>query len=144
MPKYSGDEVEVRIVTTDTDATYAAASPVPQVSSVEWHVKQGRKKDPVGLGSRLKTVEETLIDYTGSLERWHSEDIIAGSQTFRQLVGAFQQSNLTPLFIEVKNKTTGKRVRLKKCKGDYDAPAVKPDGYMMDAYDFDFEDIAEV
>ena len=144
MPKYSGDEVEVRIVTSDVDATYNAAAAVPQVSSAEWNTNQGIESVPVGLGSRLQTAEEKLIEYTGSIERWHDETVIAGSSTFRQLVGAFQQGALTDLFIEVKNKTTGKKVRLKKCIGNYSAPGVSPDGYMMETFDFTFEDIAEV
>ncbi len=141
MVKYSGDEVEVRVTTSE--AALDTASALTNVSGVEWHVAQEIENVPVGLGSRLREPNERLIAYTGKLERWHDETAVAGSANFRTAVGAFNQADLTLLYVEVKNKTSGKKVRLRKCKGSYSAPSVKPDGFMLETYDFIFSDIVE-
>ncbi len=142
MVKYSGDEVEVRVTTTE--AGLDTASALTNVSGVEWHVAQEIEHVPVGLGSRLREPNERLISYSGKLERWHDETAVAGSANFRTAVGAFNQADLTLLYVEIKNKTSGKKVRLRKCKGSYSVPSVKPDGFMLETYDFIFSDIVEV
>jgi hypothetical protein len=141
MVKYTGDEVEVRVAATENGLD--TADVLTNVSSVEWNENPGIQKPAVGLGSRLKEVHETLLDYDGSIERWHDEVAVAGSSNFRTAVGAFQQGALPALYVEIKNKTSGKKVRFKKCKGPYSAPAVTPEGFMTETWNFDFEDISE-
>lgn len=141
MPKYTADKFELRVATTENGLDTATA--LACWNSIKWKVAQGRKKAPVGIGSRLQEVYETLLDYSGSCDGWNDESAVAGSSDIATAFGAFQQGALTQLYFEVKNKTTSKKVRLKKVKGDF-APDIKaPDGYSMWAYDFDFEDISE-
>jgi len=140
MTKYRGKDVEVRIATTE--GGLATANALTNVESVEWNPEQNVDRVPVGLGSRLKEVSEGLIDYTGSISRWHDKTAVAGSADFATAVGAYQQSSLTVLYVQVYNKVTGEKVVLKKCMGSYTRPVNSPSGYMMESWDFSFEDIS--
>jgi hypothetical protein len=140
VTKLRGKDVEVRIATTENGLDSAEA--LTNVESIEWNPDQNVDRAPAGLGSRLKEVSEGLIDYTGSMSRWHDKTAVAGSTDFATAVGAYQQGALTPLYVEVYNKVTGEKVRLKKCKGTYSRPVDSPEGYVMEAWDFSFEDIS--
>ncbi len=142
MVKYTGDEVEVRIAATQAGLT--SATPLTNVSGVEWKVAQGMAVLPVGLGSRLTEAQEKLITYSGVIDRWHDETAVAGFSNFRNAVQAFATGIPTYLFVEVKNKTTGKKVQLSNCKGNYTASKLTADGFMMEAWDFFFETITEI
>jgi hypothetical protein len=140
MVKYKGKDTEVRMATTE--GGLASASALTNVESVEWNEEPNIDAAPVGLGSRLKDVSEGLIDYTGSISRWHDKVAAAGSSDFATAVGAYQQGSMTPLYVQVKNKITGELVVLKKCLGAYSRPVDSPEGYWMEAWDFKFEDIS--
>jgi hypothetical protein len=142
LPKYSGTEVEIRIAATEVGLD--TASPLTNIESIEWNVAQNVERLPKGLGFRSQEVREGLAEISGTISRWHDEIAVAGYSNFRTAVGAFQVDTvINYLFVEVKNKSTGKKVRFKNCKGDYSAPAVATDGYMMEQWDFSAEDIAE-
>ncbi len=142
MVKYTGDEVEVRLAATQAGLT--SATPLTNVSGVEWKVAQGVVVLPVGLGSRSTEAQEKLITYSGLIERWHDETPVAGYSNFRNAVQAFQTGIPNYLFVEIKNKTTGKKVQLSNCKGNYAGSKLTPDGFMMEAWDFFFETITEI
>jgi hypothetical protein len=141
MPKYTADKFELRVATTENGLDTAPA--LSNWNMIKWKVSQDLKKVPVGINSRLKEVYETLIDYSGSADGWNDETAVAGSADILTALGAFQQAALTPLYIEIKNKSTSSKIRLKKVKGDV-APSIgSPDGFSMWAYDFHFEDISK-
>lgn len=139
MPKYRGSEVEVRIATSEEGLGSAPA--IPYVSSIEFSVEQNVESVPKGLGSRGKEVYEGLIAITGSIEREYDETAVSGSDTFDEVVGAFTTGSLTPLYIQIKNKATGRTVTIKKAKGQY-SESVDVDGYVTQTYDFEAEEIA--
>jgi hypothetical protein len=141
MVKYTADKFELRVATTENGLDTAPV--LSSWESIKWKINQGRKKVPVGINSRLQEVYETLLDYSGSCSGWNDETAVAGSADIATAFGAFQQAALTPLYFEVKNKSTGSKIRLKKVKGDF-APDIKsPDGFSMWAFDFRFEDISK-
>jgi len=140
MVKHRGKDIEVRIATTE--GGLATASALTNVESAEWTTEQNVDRAPVGLGSRLKELSEGLIDYTGSISRWHDKTAVAGSADFATAVGAYQQGSLTPLYVEIYNKVTGEKVVLKKCKGAYPRPIDSPEGYVMESWNFSFEGIS--
>jgi len=139
MPKYKGHEVEVRIATTE--AGLGSAPAIPYVSSVEWTPEQNVESTPKGLGSRLQEVKEGLIEYTGSLARDYDETAVSGTDIFAVAVGAYVTGAMTPLYMEIKLLTTGKKDILKKLKGVY-TKSVDVDGYVTESYDFSFEEVA--
>jgi len=141
MVKYRGQDVEVRIATSESGLDSASA--LTNVESVEWTPEQNVELAPVGIGSRLQETTEGLIEYTGSLSRWFDATAVAGASDFATAVGAYQQGALTPLYVEVKNKLTGEKVRFKKCKGTYTRPLDSPEGYIMESWDFSFEDVSK-
>lgn len=141
MPKYTADEYELRVATTEAGLDSAPA--LSHWEHIEWSVGHGRKKVPVGIGSRLQEVHETLLDYSGSVSGWSVEGAVAGSADELTAFGAFQQGALTQLYVELKNKTSGAKYRLKKCKGDPAFTIDSPEGFAMWTWDFDFEDISK-
>ena len=142
MTKHTADKYELRVATTENGLDTAPV--LSQWNSVNYKVGQGRKKSPAGIGSRLQTVDETLLDYSGSADGWLDEAAaVAGSADILTAFGAFQQAALTPLYVELKNKINGAKVRLKKVKGDPAETIDSPDGYSMWSWDFDFEDISK-
>ena len=140
MVKYKGKDAEVRMATSE--GGLASAPALANVESIEWNEEPNVDAAPVGLGSRLKDVGEGLIDYTGSMSRWHDKVAVAGSSDFATAVGAYQQGSMTPLYVQVKNKITAEVVVLKKCLGSYSRPVDSPEGYWMETWDFKFEDIS--
>jgi len=141
MPKYTADNFELRVATTENGLDAAPA--LSNWKSIKWSTKHGRKKVPVGINSRLQEVYETLLDYSGSADGWIDELEVAGSSDILTAFGAFQQGALTPLYIEIKNKATGTKIRLKRVKGDPAHTIDSPDGFSMWSWDFDFEDISK-
>ena len=139
MTKYTADECELRAATTELGLATAPA--LSGWEKVDVKVKQGRKKSPVGIGSRLQEVHETLIDYSGSISGWYQEAALAGSGDELTAFGMFQTGDLTPLYIELKNKTTSSKIHLCKCKGDPAFSIASPEGFSTWAWDFDFESI---
>ena len=71
MTKYTADEYELRVATTELGLATAPA--LSGWDKVEPKVKQGRKKRPVGIGSRLQEVHETLLDYSGTVSGDYQE-----------------------------------------------------------------------
>ena len=55
MTKYLGKDYELRLATSE--GGLASATALSRWESVNIKVKQGRKKSPVGLGSRLQEVQ---------------------------------------------------------------------------------------
>jgi len=139
MTFYKGHEVEVRMSGTLTGIENT--TPVTHVDHIEWHIGQGRTKAPEGQGSRLQRVKEGLLDYSGNLKRKYDKTLYDTTKTFSELVGAFGVGALPPLYIHVKLITTGDVVILKGAKGDYD-PTIDVDGFYVESYDFDFEEIS--
>jgi len=141
MPKYFAHNFEVRLATTEAGLDTAPA--LSGWESIEYTVSHSLQKVPVGIGSRLQEVYETLLDYSGSISGWYDETPAGGSADILTALGAFQQSAVTPLYIELKNKVTGSKIRLKKCKGDPAQTLDSPDGVSMWSWDFQFEDISK-
>ena len=141
MTKYTADEYELRAATTEAGLDSAPALTGWQKISIK--EKQGRKIRPDGIGSRLQQVHETLLTYSGSASSDLQESPMAGSGDELTALGMFQQGALTPLYVELKNKTTGMKIRLKRCKGDVALDIDSPEGFSMWSWDFDFEDISK-
>jgi hypothetical protein len=141
MTKYTADSFELRVATTEDGL--ATATALAQWKSIKWTTKQGRKKDPVGIGSRLQEVSVHLLDYSGSADGWYDETAVAGSADILTAFGAFQQGAVTPLYIEIKNKVTGSKIHLKKVTGDPAQSIDSPEDLSVWAWDFDFEDISK-
>ena len=139
MTKYTADAYELRVATTELGL--ATAPVLSGWDKVEVKVKQGRKKRPVGIGSRLQEVHETLLDYSGSVAGDLQESTLAGSGDELTALGMFQQGALTALYIELKNKTTSSKIHLLKCKGDPAVSIASPEAFVTWTWDFDFEDI---
>jgi hypothetical protein len=139
MTKYTADEYEIRVTTSEADLASAPVLSGWQKLNVK--VKQGRKKHPDGIGSRLNRVKATLLDYSGSISADLQECAFAGSSDELTALGMFQQGALTPLYIELKNKITGTKIHLCKCTGDPAVSIDTPEAFVTWAWDFDFEDI---
>ena len=139
MTKYTADEYELRVATTELGLD--TASVLSGWDKVEVKVKQGRKKRPVGIGSRLQEIHETLLDYSGSASGDLQESALAGSGDELTALGMFQSGAVTALYIELKNKTTGSKIHLCKCKGDPALSIGSPEAFVTWAWDFDFESI---
>jgi hypothetical protein len=139
MTKYTADEYELRVATSE--AGLASAPVLSGWQKLSTKVKQGRKKRPNGIGSRLQEVHATLLDYSGSISGDYQESAIAGSTDELTAFGMFQQGALTPLYIELKNKVTGTKIHLCKCTGDAAISIDSPEAFVTWAWDFDFEDI---
>ncbi|MGA2971906.1 MAG: hypothetical protein ABSE39_04680 [Candidatus Bathyarchaeia archaeon] len=142
MAKYDGDEVEVRIGTTALAA--AAAAPVTNLESISFKVDQSVTEVAKGIGSRLTEVYEHLIKYTGALTRWNDEalTVSGGTGSLATDVGAFSGDvALTPLYIQIKNKTTATVFLLSGCVGLYSEDLKSPDGFLMETWDFKFASI---
>jgi hypothetical protein len=138
LPKYDGDEVEVRV---GTSASNVATAPVlTNLESISYKVDQGVTEVAVGISSRGTEVHEKLVKCTGAISRWVDELAVVsgGTGTFSHNIGAFTIGALTPLFIEIKNKTTGRKELLSNCLGNYAPDLKSPDGFLMETWDFKF------
>jgi len=143
LVKYDADEVEVRIGTSA--ANVGSAPALTNLQSIEYDPGQTFDQPPAGIGSRLSEVHEKIIKPKGSLKRWHDEVAVVcgGTGTLEKNVGAFTTAALTPLYIEIKNKTTSKKVTLAKCMGPYSKTLDSPEGYLEETWDFFFESLSE-
>jgi hypothetical protein len=141
MPKYRGKDYEMRLATTEGGLSTAPA--LSRWESINIKPLQGRKKSPLGLGSRLQEVDVGLLDYSGSASGWYDETAAGGSADILTAFGMFEQADLTPLYLQLKNKKTGTVITLKKCTGDAPLNIPSPEGYAMWSWDFDFEDISK-
>ncbi len=143
MPKYDADEVEVRIGTSVSNVVSAPA--LTNLESVKYDVDQSVVETPVGIGSRQTEVHEKLTKCAGTITRWHDEVAVVsgGTGTLAKNVGAFTTGAMTPLFIEIKNKTTSRKVTLNNCLGKYTQDSKSPDGFMMETWDFKFNSLTE-
>ena len=143
MVKYDGDEVEVRIGISAVAA--AAATPLTNLESISYKVDQGVTEVATGIGFRTTEVHEKLIKCTGTVTRWHDEVAVVsgGTGTLESNVGAFTTVALTPLFVEVKNKTSGRKTLLTGCIGLYSKDLKSPDGFLMETWDFKFSTLSE-
>ena len=139
MVKYKGHEVEIRMATTESGLGNAPA--IPSISSFEYDVEQNVEATPKGMGSRQQEVKEGLIEITGSLEKDYEESLVCGTDPFYKAAQPDATGALTPLYFEVKNITTGKKVILKKVKGKYNC-SEDVDGYVTETYDWSAEEIA--
>jgi len=141
MTKYLGKDYELRIATTE--GGLASAPALSRWESIKTKTGQGRKKSPVGLGSRLQEVSVSLLDYSGSATGWYDETAAGGSADVLSAFGMFEQSDITPLYVQLKNKKTSQTITLKKCTGDAALTIASPEGFAMWSWDFDFEDISK-
>jgi len=141
MAKYLGKDYEMRLATTEAGLT--TAPKLSRWESIKHKVGQGRKKSPLGLGSRLQEVDVGLLDYSGSASGWYDETAAGGSADILTAFGMFEQADITPLYLQLKNKKTGSLITLKKCTGDAAVTVDSPEGFVMWSWEFDFEDISK-
>jgi hypothetical protein len=141
MAKYLGKDYEMRLATTE--GGLATAPALSRWESINTKTGQGRKKSPDGLGSRLQEVTIGLLDYSGSASGWYDETAAGGSGDVLTAFGMFEQSDVTPLYVQLTNKKTGSVIILKKCTGDAALKIDSPEGFAMWSWDFDFEDISK-
>ncbi|MGA8903694.1 MAG: hypothetical protein WB661_01655 [Candidatus Bathyarchaeia archaeon] len=142
MPKYDGDEVEVRIGTSASNVSTAPA--LTNLESISWNEDPKVVAVAVGIGSQATEVHDKLVEYAGTISRWHDElsVVSGGTGTLAKNVGAFTNPKV-PLWIEVKNKTTSRKVTLNNCLGKYTNDLKSPDGFLMEAWDFKFNTATE-
>jgi hypothetical protein len=141
MTVYYGKDHDVRVGTTE--ALCSASAALPYFDSLDWKVARGRKHVPVGFGSNLTEVTETLIQYTGTIKfRVDETDVGSGSEPIALALEADVTGTRTPLYIEVKNVVTGSTVMLKEVLGDYNEGIPNVDGEKVGTYDFGFNSIA--
>jgi hypothetical protein len=144
-----GKEVEVRI---GTAAGVYCIAKMDNVESIEWNKDPNIDSTPAGLGSNLMVNKQRIAKFTGSLSRWYNEDDVCcgdtghegtcgDTGTFAAVVGAYETGELTLLYVQVTNLTTGEVVELQRCIGKYSQPISSPEGYIMETWDFNFEDI---
>jgi hypothetical protein len=105
MVKYLGKDYEMRLATTE--GGLATAPALSRWESINTKTGQGRKKSPDGLGSRLTEVNVGLLDYSGSATGWYDETAAGGSADILTAFGMFEQADVTPLYVQLKNKKTG-------------------------------------
>jgi hypothetical protein len=141
MTKYLGKDYELRLATSE--GGLASAPALSRWESINVKVGQGRQKSPVGLGSRLREVDVGLLDYSGSASGWYDETAAGGAADVLSAFGMFEQSDVTPLYLQLKNKKTSQTITLKKCTGDAAVAIKSPEAYVMWSWDFDFEDISK-
>jgi hypothetical protein len=145
-----GKEVEVRMGTATSELTTCAA--MSNVESIEWNKDPNIDSTPAGLGSNLMVNMQRIAKFSGSMSRWYNaDDVCCGDTghegtcgdagTFAAVVGAYETGILTPLYIEITNITTGEVIELQRCIGKYSQPISSPEGYIMEKWDFNFEDI---
>jgi len=143
LVKYDGDEVEVRIGTSASNVI--TATPLTNLESIKYDSDPSVVEVPVGIGSRATEVHEKLVKYSGTISRWHDETSVVsgGTGTLAKNVGAFSTTALTPLYVEIKNKTTSRKVTLNGCLGKYTEDLKSPDGFLMESWDFKFSTATE-
>ena len=140
--KYDGDEVEVRIGTSVSNVSTAPA--LTNLESISWNEDPKVVAVAVGVGSQATEVHDKLVEYAGAISRWHDElsVVSGGTGTLASNVGAFVNPKV-PLWIEIKNKTTSRKVTLNNCLGKYTNDLKSPDGFLMEAWDFKFNSASE-
>lgn len=123
----------------------STAPPLSNLESISYKVDQGVAEVATGIGFRTTEVHEKLIKYTGAITRWNNElsEVSGGTGSFAANAGAFTTGNLTPLFIEIKNKTTSTKITLCGCMGSYPEDLKSPEGYVMESWDFKFSSITK-
>lgn len=142
MTKYDGDEIEVRIGSSSSNVT--SAPPLTNVESIKWDEDPGVVEVPVGLGSQATEVYDKLVKYAGTLTRWHDElsEVSGATGTLAATVGAFTNPKV-PLWVQIKNKTTGRKETLNNCIGKYSTDTKSVDAFKMEAWDFKFNTATE-
>lgn len=142
LPKYDGDEVEVRIGTSVSNVSTAPA--LTNLESISWNEDPKEVAVAVGIGSAATEVYDKLVEYAGSITRWHDEiaGVSGGTGTLASNVGAFTSPKV-PLWIQIKNLTTGRKVILNNCIGKYTNDLKSPDAFLMEAWDFKFNSATE-
>lgn len=138
MPKYDGDEVEVRIGTLTSNVS--TAPPLTNLESISYKVDQGVVEVATGIGSRTTEAHIKLLKYSGAINRWHDElnEVSGGTGTLSHMIGAFSLTKPAALVIEIKNKTTGRKETLSGIYGNYAKDLKGPEGFLMEAWDFKF------
>lgn len=142
MPKYDGDEVEVSIGTSSSNVS--TAPPITNLESITWNEDPSVVEVAVGIGSQETEVHDKLVKYAGTISRWHDElsVVSGGTGTLAKNVGAFTNPKV-PLWIQIKNKTTSRKVTLNNCLGKYTNDLKSPDGFLMESWDFKFNTATE-
>jgi len=140
LPKYTADHYEIRLATTE--AGLATAPALGSWESITFQTTHGRKKVPSGIGSRLQEVHETLLDYSGSVSGWYDETAVAGSSDVLAALQMYQQGAVSPIYLRLTNKISGKTITLKKLIGDPAVTIASPEDFVMWSWDFDYEDVA--
>jgi hypothetical protein len=144
MPKYRGENSEVRIATTEADLETAPV--IPNVQSIEWDFEQNIDAQPKGLGQgRGKDVSEGHVDITGTIVKWYDTEPVVlspGTTTFEEMVQGDEMGPLGFRYIKVIDTDTGEVHVLKKVKGKYH-PSRPLDGYKEETYDFVAEEVTK-
>jgi len=128
MPIYDGNEWEVRIATTQ--AGLAEATKIPFVKNWSEAKSKGIKQVPKGMGhGRGKEVHETLIEYTGSLEKTYCDTLLAVQSPWTPIspFGEIACMEDVAWWLEFKNKITGKKIQFGGVHGDYEHPHAEDD-----------------
>jgi hypothetical protein len=76
LPKYDGDQVEVRVGTTTDNV--ASAPVLTNVDSVSYKVDQGITQAPTGIGFRTTEAHAKLLKYSGAITRYEDELELVG------------------------------------------------------------------
>jgi hypothetical protein len=120
------------------------APPLSNVESITWDEDPTVTEVAVGLGSDATEVYPKLVKYTGTLTRWYNElsEISGGTGTLAKNVGAFA-SPKAPMWIAIKNKTTGRIETLNNCLGKYTTDVKTPDAFKMESWAFKFNSATE-
>jgi hypothetical protein len=143
LVKYDGDEVEVRIGTSAANVT--TAPPLTNVESITWNEDPTVTEVPVGMGSQATEVYDKLVKYVGAITRWHDEllnQVSGTTGTLAATIGAFSPTRV-PLWIQIKNKTTGRKETLNNCLGKYVTDTKSVDAFKMETFDFKFNTATE-
>jgi hypothetical protein len=137
MPKYRGENTEVRIAATEADLESAPV--IPNIQKIEWDFEQNIDAKPKGLGQgRGEDVSEGIVHITGNITKWY--DIVPvvpspGTTTFKQMVQGNEMGAMDFRYIKVVDLDTGEIHVLKRVKGKYNTS--RPlDGYKEETYDF--------
>jgi hypothetical protein len=143
LPKYDGDEVEVRVGTSTSNVSTAPA--LTNLESISYKVDQGVTEVATGIGFRTTEAHAKLLKYSGAITRWHDElnNVSGGTGTLSSMIGAFSLTKPSALVIEIKNKTTGRKETLSGVFGNYAKDLKSPEGFLMESWDFKFGLLAE-
>lgn len=112
--------------------------------SITWKVDQGVVLVPSGLGTRATVPKEGVQKLSGTVVRDYDEETVDGTNDFATECNAFETEALTRHWMELKNKTTGKKYQFGNVIGNCE-PATAPsvDGIATQRFDFSAESVTK-